>query len=120
MYLILLQEMVKMSEFHAKRLKADVRINTELPVDTVVKSISEALSVDLKLNSTGKFEEFIGYEGAALGLSVTLLFDPGDPEGGFDFEIYGSHGDQGEAIDIASFIISILHEKTGLSCDIMT
>jgi hypothetical protein len=105
-----------MSEITAKRIKSDISIRATVPIDSVAETISNALCVSLDINSTGKFEEFVGYEGSTLGIKITLVSDPKSPESDYDLSFYGSHGEEGETIEITSFILATLNKSTDLIC----
>lgn len=109
-----------MVELSAKRLKSDIAVKATVPVESVAETISNALGIALEQNTTGKYEEFEGYEGEALGIKVTLVADPKNPDSDYDLGFYGSYGNNGETIDITSFILAILYKRTNLVCNKMT
>jgi len=105
-----------MNKITAKRFAANIGIKPTQEIEIVAKSISDALTLELNQNKTGKFEEFIGYEGEALGMSINLIANPQDPDEYYDLDIYGTSKEDGETIDITNYILSVLNKKTDLVC----
>jgi len=109
-----------MNKIIAKRFAANIAIKPTQKVEKVANSISDALTLELKQNKTGKFEEFIGYEGNAFGISLNLIANPQDPTANYDLDIYGTSKVTGDTVDMTNYILSLLNEKTDLECSKMT
>ncbi len=58
-----------------KFLRGDVFIRTSLSLDDTAKEISMALSINLEQAPTGRFEEYEGYQGDAVGFMIHLIGD---------------------------------------------
>ena len=106
-----------MKEICAKRFKSNISIEPTKSYELAANQISEALSINLSLNTSGKFEEFVGYEACAFGISVNLICDPNSPDSPYDLDFYGySESMGGETIDITDYILSLLKKRTDLIC----
>lgn len=108
-----------MNSVKAKYLTTDISIKPTKTIDQVASDVSKALSINLKINQSGKFEEFIGYECNSLGMNIRLLSDPSSPQSDYDLGIYGQSKNGGEAVDITDFILALLNKNTDLQCEKM-
>lgn len=100
-----------------KYIESDINISSKFSIEDTAKIVSKALNISLRLNDSGKYEEFVGYDETVLGIIITLICNPSDLISGYDLTFYGkaSSNEICGVADITDYILSLL-EKTELEC----
>jgi|GEM_PF-6888429 len=105
-----------MKNVKVRSYAATISIEPSIPLEQVAQEVEAALSVKLEREVSGKFEEFVGYIGWALGGRITLIADPRQPTSHYDLDIYGTSDVEGIAVDLTDFLLELLKTRPCLSC----